>query len=126
MADKEKRPEPICRFEYQRHAIRFKEILAQRLRPTWGIGSIDNARKCLAVGFEPTENTRTGGWFTIILAENRPVEKLDLDLSAMREYLAGVQKGEQLAKKAAQDAAALALTPKGKLNKLLAGKKKRK
>jgi hypothetical protein len=125
MADKEKHPEPICRFEHQGHAIRFKEILAQRLRQTWEIDSIDNARKCLAIGFESIKNTRTGGWFTIILAENRPVEKLDLDLSAMREFLRGVQKGEQLAKKAAKDAALLALGSKGKLNKLLAGKKKR-
>ena len=104
MADKEKRSEPIFRFDYQGHSIRFKEILAQRLRQTTGVYSIDNARKCLTVGFESIKNTRTGGWFTIILAENRPVEKLDLSRKEMTEFLNGVIQGERLAKKAAQEA----------------------
>lgn len=127
MVDKETRTEPIFRFEYQGHAIRFKEILAQRLRQTCGVDSIDCARKCLAVSFESIPNIRTGGWFTNILASDRPVEKLDLDRSEMGEFLNGVIQGERLAKKAAKDAASLALTSKGKPNKLLAvGKKKRR
>ena len=120
--------EAIFNCTYRKEALRLKEILAQRLRQTIGMHTIDIARSCLTVRYDRSENKdrQDLGWFAVALAENRPVEKLDLERSAMYEFLRGVLKGEQLAKKAAKDAALLALTPKGKLNKLLAGKKKRK
>ena len=103
------------------------EILAQRLRQTVGVHSTQDARACLIVGSdrETGVTKRDTVWYKIDLNPSRPVEKLDLDKTAMHEFLRGVLKGEQIAKKAAKDAALLALTPKGKLNKLLAGKKKR-
>lgn len=117
--------EAIFNCTYRKEALRLKEILAQRLRQTIGVDSIDNARKCLTIGFESIENTRTGEWFTIILASDRPVEKLDLTEKEMREFLRGVIQGERLAKKAAQEADPL--KPRGGLVKMLlaAGKKKR-
>lgn len=111
----------------KKEAERLMEILAQRLRQTVGVHSIQDARACLIVGSdrETGVTKRETVWYKIDLNPSRPIENLDLDKTAMREFLRGVLKGEKIAKKAAKDAALLALTSKGKLNKLLAGKKKR-
>ena len=111
----------------KKEAERLMEILAQRLRQTVGVYSIQDARACLIIGSdrETGVTKRETVWYKIDLNPSRPVEKLDISKKEMAEFLSGVVKGEKIAKKAAKDAAALALTSKGKLNKLLAGKKKR-
>ena len=111
----------------KKEAERLMEILAQRLRQTVGVYSIQDARACLIIGSdrETGVTKRETVWYKIDLNPSRPVEKLDISKKEMAEFLSGVVKGEKIAKKAAKDAALLALGSKGKLNKLLAGKKKR-
>ena len=84
----------------KKEAERLKEVLALRLRQTIGVNSIQDARACLilSVGGIPEKNSF---WHQIDLNPSRPVENLDLSKKEMGEYLRGVLKGEQLAKKAA-------------------------
>lgn len=95
-----KRNAPIIVGLYtKKQAEHLKEILAQRLRQTCGVGSMDDARRCFAVGSGKISQV---SWWEISLASDRPVRKLDLSKGQMREYLFGVQKGEKIAAKQAK------------------------
>ncbi len=79
-----------------KQAEQLREMLAQRLRQSVGVNSIQDARACLTV--ERAGVGRTIWWeIHLVPMSKRPVKKLPLTRGEMHEFLRGVLSGQKSA-----------------------------